>query len=97
MTAKNEMPNLRPKIGSASFLIWVISGFYLLAMIWLLLFATSTYGTHEIRPWLASAGTGVTVAYGILMLLLWQIEERPVTHFKEMRRPNSEVRRRRAV
>jgi hypothetical protein len=76
MTAKNQKPNLRPKIPSASFLIWVISGFYLLAMIWLLLSATGTYGTHEIQPWLA---TGVTVVYGILMLLLWRHEERRAT------------------
>jgi hypothetical protein len=76
MTAKNQKPNLRPKIRSASFLIWVISGFYLLAMIGLLLSVTGTYGTHEIQPWLASAATGVTVAYGILMLLLWRNEER---------------------
>jgi hypothetical protein len=59
--------------------IWVISGFYLLAMIWLLLSATGTYGTHEIQPWLAPAATGVTVVYGILMLLLWRHEERRAT------------------
>jgi hypothetical protein len=40
MTVKNQKPNLRPKSRSTSFLIWVISGFYLLAMIWLLLSAT---------------------------------------------------------
>jgi hypothetical protein len=76
MTAKNQKPNLRPKIWSAGFLIWVVSGFYLLAMIWLLLAATGTYGTHE--PWLASAAAVVTVVYGILMLLLWRNEERRV-------------------
>ena len=38
MTAKNQKPNLRPrKIPSAGLLIWVISGFYLLAMVWFLL------------------------------------------------------------
>jgi hypothetical protein len=79
MTAKNQKPNLHPKIRSTSFLIWVISSSYLLAMIGLLLSVTGTYGTHEIQPWLASAGTGVTVAYGILMLLLWRNEERRVT------------------
>jgi hypothetical protein len=79
MTAKNQKPNLRPKILSASLLIWGISGFYLLAMIWSLLSATGTYGTHEIQPWLAPAVTGVTVVYGILMLLLWRHEERRTT------------------
>ena len=74
MTAKNQKPNLRPKILSANLLIWGISGFYLLAMIWSLLSATGTYGTHEIQPWLAPAVTGVTVVYGILMLLLWRHE-----------------------
>ncbi len=76
MTPKNQKPTLRPKISSASFLFWVISGFYLLAMIWLLLAATGTYGTHE--PWLASAAAVGTVVYGILMLLLWRNEERRV-------------------
>jgi hypothetical protein len=77
MTPRNEKLNLRPKIWSASFLIWVISGFYLLAMIWLLLAATGTYGTLE--PWLASTAAGGTVAYSILMLLLWRNEERRVS------------------
>jgi hypothetical protein len=76
VTAKNQKPNLRPrKIRSASFLIGVISGVYLLAMIWLLLSTMGKYGTHETLPWLGSAGMGVTVAYGILMLLLWPNEE----------------------
>ena len=74
MTPKNQKLNLRPKISSASFLSWIISGFYLLAMIWLLLAATGAYGTHE--PWLALAAAGVTVAYGILMLVFWRNEER---------------------
>jgi hypothetical protein len=78
MSVKNQKPNLRPKNWSASFLIWVVSGFYLLAMIWLLLAVTGTYGTHE--PWLGSAAAGVTVAYCILMLLLWRIEERRFNH-----------------
>jgi apolipoprotein N-acyltransferase len=78
MTPKNLKPNLRPKISSASFLMWVVSVFYLLTMIWLLLATTGTYGTHE--PWLGSAAAGVTVAYGILMLLLWRIEERRFNH-----------------
>jgi hypothetical protein len=78
MTPKNQKPNLRLKISSASFLIWVISGFYLLAMIGLLLAARSTYWTYE--PWLALAAAGVTVAYGILMLLFWRNEEQRLSH-----------------
>lgn len=86
MTAKNQKPNLRPrKIRSASFLIWVISGFYLLAMVWFLLSTTGKYGTHEPQPWLASAVTGFTVAYGILMLWLWPNKEASTT--KQMGRP----------
>jgi hypothetical protein len=76
VTAKNQKPNLRSKIQSASFLSWVISGFYLLAMTWLLLSARGAYGTNDVQPWLASAAAAATVAYGILMLLLWQNEER---------------------
>ena len=76
MTAKNQKPNLRSRIQSAGFLIWVISGFYLLAMTWLLLAAMGTYGTNDLQPWLAPAVAAVTVAYGGLMLLLWQNEER---------------------
>jgi hypothetical protein len=90
MTAKNQKPNLRSKIQSAAgFLIWVISGFYLLAMTWLLLAATGSYGTSDMQPWLASVVAAVTVAYGILMLLLWPDEEatpQPLKH-KQMRRP----------
>jgi apolipoprotein N-acyltransferase len=80
MNTKNQKPSLRSKIQSASFLIWVISGFYLLAMTWLLLSARGVYGTNDMQPWLASAAAAATVAYGILMLLLllliWQNEER---------------------
>lgn len=74
MTATNQKPNLPREIRSASFLIWLISGFYLLAMVWFLLSTTGKYGTHEPQPWLASAVTAFTVAYGILMLLLWPNE-----------------------
>ena len=80
MTAQNQKPNLRSKIQSAGFLIWVISGVYLLAMTWLLLAATGAYGTNDMQPWLASAVAAATVAYGILMLLLWQNEERRGNH-----------------
>ena len=86
MNAKNQEPNLRSeKTQSASFLTWVLSGFYLLAMVWFLLSTTGKYGTHEFRPWLASAVTGSTVAYGILMLWLWPNEEASTT--KQMGRP----------
>jgi apolipoprotein N-acyltransferase len=74
MSLKNQKPNLRPrKIQSARFLIWVISGFYLLAMAWFLLSAGK--GAHEPQAWVASAVTGFTVAYGVLMMLLWPHEE----------------------
>jgi len=76
MNTKNQRPNLRSeKDQSASFLIWVISSFYLLAMVWFLLSTTGKYGTHDSQPWLASAVTGFTVAYGILILLLWPHEK----------------------
>ena len=91
MNAKNQKPNLRSeKTESASFLIWVISSFYLLAMVWLLLSTTGKYGTHESQPWLASAVTGFTVAYGILMLWLWPNEEASTT--KQMGSPQNSKR-----
>jgi hypothetical protein len=76
MTVKNQKPNLRSTIQSAGFLIWIISGSYLLAMTWFLLAATGAYGAKGVQPWLGSAVAAATVAYGILMLLLWQNEER---------------------
>jgi hypothetical protein len=75
MNAKNQKPNLRSeKNQSASFLIWIISGLYLLAMVWFLL-STRGYGAHETQPWLMSAVVAFTVSYGILMLLLWPHEK----------------------
>jgi hypothetical protein len=50
----------------ASFLIWFISGLYLLGMVWLLL---STVGA-----WIVSAVVACTVSYGILMVLFWPFE-----------------------
>ena len=74
MNAKNQRPNLRSEEDqSASFLIWIISGLYLLAMVWLLL-STMGYGAHDAPPWLVSAVVACTVAYGILMVLLWPHE-----------------------
>jgi succinate dehydrogenase hydrophobic anchor subunit len=91
MNAKNQRPNLRSKKDqSANFLIWIISGLYLLVMVWCLLSRTGTYGTHESQPWLASAATGFTVAYGILMMWLWPNEEASTT--KQMGSPQNSKR-----
>ena len=76
MNAKNQKPNLRSeKTQSASFLTWVLSGFYLLAMVWFLLSTTGKYGTHEFQQWLTPAVAAFTVSYGVLMLLLWPHEK----------------------
>ena len=76
MNTKNQKPNLRlRKDQSASFLIWIISGLYLLVMVWFLLSTTGKYGTHEIQLWLVPAVVAFTVCYGILMLLLWPHEK----------------------
>ena len=79
MTAKNQQPNFRSKIQSASFLVWVISAFYLLAMVWFLLSTTDRYGTQGPQSWLALAVAVFTVGYGILMLWLWPNEQAPTT------------------
>jgi hypothetical protein len=78
MNTKNQKPNLRSdlrseKIQSASFLIWSISGLYLLPMVWFLLSAMGRSGAHE--TWLVPAVVALTVSYGILMLLLWPHEK----------------------
>ena len=76
MNAKNQKSNLSPeKIYSTSFLIWIISGLYLLTMLWLLLSTMGGYGAHETKPWLMQAVAALTVSYGILMLLLWPHEK----------------------
>jgi len=76
MNAKNQKPNLRSeKIQSTSFLIWIISGLYLLPMVWFLLATMVPYGAHEIQPWLMPAAVALTASYGILMLLLWPHEK----------------------
>jgi apolipoprotein N-acyltransferase len=75
MNTKNQRPNPRlEKDQSASFLIWIVSGFYLLAMAWFLLSAMGGYGAHT-QPWLVPAVVAFTVAYGILMGLLWPHEK----------------------
>jgi hypothetical protein len=67
MNTKHQWPNVRSgKNHSASFLIWFISGLYLLGMVWLLL---STVGV-----WIVSAVVACTVSYGILMVLFWPFE-----------------------
>jgi len=76
MNAKNQMPNLSSeKIQSTSFLIWIISGLYLLPMVWFLLSTMVGYGAHETEPWLVPTVAALTVSYGILMLLLWPHEK----------------------
>ena len=73
MNAKNQKPNLRSENQSSDFLIWIISGLYLLSMVWFLLSAVGGYGAHE--TWLVPAVVAFTVSYGILMLLLWPHEK----------------------
>ena len=74
MKAKALKPNLRSeKIQSA--LLWIISGLYLLTMVWLLLLSLmGGYGAEEVQQWLVPAVVVFTVSYGILMLWLWPYE-----------------------
>jgi hypothetical protein len=75
MNAKNQKPNLRSENQSTGFLIWIISGLYLLPMVWFLLSTMVAYGAHETKPWLVPTVAALTVSYGILMLLLWPHEK----------------------
>jgi hypothetical protein len=75
MKAKNQKPNLRSERIQSSFLIWILSGLYLLPMVWFLLTTMVAYGAHETKPWLVPAVVALTVSYGILMLLLWPPEK----------------------
>jgi hypothetical protein len=77
MNTKNQWPDRRSgKDQSASFLIWIISGLYFLAMVWFLLLSPmGGYGTQEAQPWLVPAVVPFTVSYGILSLLLWPYEK----------------------
>ena len=75
MNAKNQKPNLRSENQSSDFLIWIISGLYLLPMVWFLLSTMVAYGAHETKPWLVPAVAALTVSYGILMLSLWPQEK----------------------
>ena len=74
MNTKNQRLNLRSeKIQSA--LLWIISGLYLLTMVWLLLLSSmGGYGGQEAQQWLVPAVVVFTVSYGILMLWLWPYE-----------------------
>ena len=74
MNTKNQRLNLRSeKIQSA--LLWIISGLYLLTMVWLLLLSSmGGYGGQEAQQWLVPAVVVFSVSYGILMLWLWPYE-----------------------
>jgi hypothetical protein len=75
MNTKNQRPNPRlEKDQSASFLIWIVSGLYLLGMVWFLLSTVGGYSAHDTPPWLVSAVVACTVSYGILMVLFWPYE-----------------------
>jgi hypothetical protein len=67
MNTKNQKPNLRSeKAHSANLLIWIISGLYLLAMVWFLLLSPmGEYGAQEAQSWLVPAVVMFTVSYGI--------------------------------
>ena len=74
MKAKVLKPNLGlEKIQSG--MLWIISGLYLLTMVWLLLLSSmGGYGVLEVQQWLVPAVVVFTVSYGILMLWLWPYE-----------------------
>ena len=62
------------KIRSTSTLVWIISGLYLLPMVWLLASTMTSYGAHETKWWMLPTVSAFTSAYGILMLFLWPNE-----------------------
>jgi hypothetical protein len=72
----NQQPNLRSATDrSASVLLWIISGLYLLTMVSLLLLLPVVgYGGQEAQQWLVPAVVVSNVSYGILMLWLWPYE-----------------------
>jgi hypothetical protein len=72
----NQQPNLRSAIDpSASLVLWIISGLYLLTMVSLLLLLPVVgYGVQEAQQWLVPAVVVSNVSYGILMLWLWPYE-----------------------
>jgi hypothetical protein len=71
-----QPPNLHSKKNqSASLLLWIFSGLYVVAMVsFLMLSPIGMYGPQEAQPWLAPAVVLSTVSYGILTLLLWADE-----------------------
>jgi len=75
MNTKHQWTNLRSeKNRAASFLIWFISGLYLLGMVGFLLSTVGDYSAQDTPPWLVSAVGACTVSYGILMVLFWPFE-----------------------
>jgi hypothetical protein len=70
MNAQNQKPNLRSEKIQPTGFLWIISGLYLLPMIWFLI----QYGAHENEPWIVPTVAALTASYGILMLLLWPHE-----------------------
>ena len=92
MNAKTQKSNLSPeKILSTNFLIWIISGLYLLPMVWFLLVA---FGAHETKLWLAPAVAALTVSYGILMLLFWPHEKVSSERFQRLAQHNGQCEKR---
>lgn len=76
MNTKNQRPNVRSATDrSASLLLWIISGLYLLSMVsLLLLLPVGGYDAQEAQQWLVPAVVVSNVSYGILMLWLWPYE-----------------------
>lgn len=75
MNTKHQWTNLRSeKNRAASFLIWFISGLYLLGMVGFLLSTVGDYSAQDTPPWLVSAVGACTVSYGILMVMFWPFE-----------------------
>jgi hypothetical protein len=89
MNTKNQRPNFRSATDrSASLVLWIISGLYLLSMVsLLLLLPVGGYGVQEVQQWLAPAVVVFTVSYGILMLWLWPYETASSEGTREQRVP----------
>jgi hypothetical protein len=84
----NQQPNLRSATDrSASVLLWIISGLYLLTMVsLLLLLPVGGYGVQEAQQWLVPAVVVSNVSYG-LMLWLWPFETASSEGRQERRTP----------
>ena len=75
MNTKPQWTNVRSgKNRAASFLIWFISGLYLLGMVWFLLSTVGDYSAQNTPPWLVPAVGACTVSYGIVMAMFWPFE-----------------------